>query len=786
MGDKQLPRIAPLVSPFTGYTAQARQAEEMLPKDIQKIEGINEAVSVYYDQYQAPHINAANDSDLLFIQGYLTAKDRLWQMEFISYAASGRLSEIVGDATLEFDRMQRRIGLPKAAEENLEFIMKDSESMQIVNAYTAGVNAYIKQLQPRDYPIEYKLMDYAPEEWTPYKSVLLIKYMAKMLTSKEYDFELTNILNKYNREIIEILHPDFPKSGDNAPVIPLSYIDTVVIKNKDTLRTVDSKEVYASNKYEKDPPYLGSNNWAVDGEHSHTGRPILSNDPHLGLQIPSIWYQVQLTTPNDNVYGVTIPGAPGVIIGFNEYIAWGVTNGAMDVKDWYKITYKNDKREFYNGGGQWKATKKVIEEIKIKGQETLFDTVIYTEYGPVTYDRGFFQDHGTTPLALRWTALDTGNELKTFRLLCSAKNYQDYKTALKYYKCPEQNFVFASKNGDIALWQNGKVPIKSKDQGKFIMDASDENSKWHGFIPFEDLPHILNPERGYVSSANQQATDSTYPYYYHGIYQYYRNRRINKVLSSKSKFGIADMMKLQSDNYNLLAEEVLEWLLPYLDTVGNKESVVIEEFKKWDLYNEPESKGAVAFEIFWDELLELTWDEFNEQEPGQVQPNYYNSNNFLQEHRDHIFIKNKSKGINSFKALIYKSIDAADSIYHAFEQGNNPVRWDEFKGTKARHWARIDAFNSKPLMNGGNKNIVNATSGTHGPSWRMIVALGDEIEAYGVYPGGQSGNPASRNYDNYSPLWEKGEYLELKFITNAKQVDEWEMETLNYYPQKND
>ncbi|MEX0812295.1 MAG: penicillin acylase family protein [Chitinophagales bacterium] len=785
MGDKQLPRIAPILSPFTGYSVQVQQAEEKLATEIQKIDGLKAAVSIYYDEWQVPHINAGNELDLIYMQGYHTAKDRLWQMEFISYAAAGRLSEIVGNATLEFDRMQRRIGLPQAADENLTFILKDKKSAEILNAYTAGVNAYINQLEPRDYPIEYKLLDYAPEQWAPIKSVLLIKYMAKMLSSKEYDFEFTNALNQFGKEIIEVLYPNFPLVEDNDPVIPLSYKDSVIIKGEDTLRTSSNKEVYVSNEHEKAPPYLGSNNWAVDGENSVTGSPILCNDPHLQLQIPSIWYQMQLTAPGVNVYGVTIPGAPGIIIGFNENIAWGVTNGAMDVKDWYKIIYKDNSREFYNSGGQWVKTKKHIEEIKIKGQETLFDTLIYTEFGPVTYDRGFFQDKGTTPLALRWTALDYGNELKTFIQLNKAKSYAGYKAALKHYNCPSQNFVFASKSGDIALWQRGKLPIRRKDQGKFIQEADQLNSQWQGFIPFEDVPHVYNPKRGFVSSANQHATDSTYPYPYHGIYQYYRNRRINDILRSKEQFRIADMMQLQNDNYNLLAEEVMEWLLPYLDTIESPESEVIEQLKTWDYFNHAESKAAVAFEIFWNTLYELTWDELLKEDAGLTAPAFYYSNNFLKNHSSHPFIKNKAKNISNFEELILMAIQESDLAYSEFENENSKVRWDQYKGTKARHWARIEPLHSQPLMNGGNKHIVNATSGTHGPSWRMIVALGDEIEAYGIYPGGQSGNPASRYYDNYSPLWEKGKYIELKFITRAEQVDKWKMETVNYYPAKN-
>jgi penicillin amidase len=782
MGDKNLPRIAPFLSPFTGYSVQAKQAEAKRNDETQKIDGIKEAVSIHYDDHQVPHISANSNWDLYFAQGYATAKDRLWQMDFISYASAGRLSEIVGTATLEFDQMQRRLGLPQAAKENIDFFKSDEGSMEVINAYSAGVNAYINSLKPRDYPIEYKLLDYAPETWTPEKSALLIKYMAKMLTSREHDFELTNAIDKFGKELFETLYPTFPPAKDNDPVIPLSYTDSVRIIKGDTLRTTIFEEKYASHELEKDPPYLGSNNWAVDGAHSASGSPILCNDPHLRLQVPSIWYQTQLISPEVNVYGVTIPGAPGIIIGFNENIAWGVTNGAMDVKDWYKVVFKDDTREEYNLGGVWKKTEKRIEEIKIKGQESLFDTILYTELGPITYDRNFSKSENKSPMALRWVALDHGNEMKAFYLLNRAKGYEDYKEALKHYNCPEQNFVFASKNGDIALWQRGKIPIRRKDQGKFVQEAADPNSKWAGFIPAEDMPHVLNPERGFVSSANQHATDSTYPYNYHGIYQFYRNRRINDVLGSKEKFRIADMMQLQSDNYNLLGEEVLKWTLPYMDSIGaGKDSEVFKLLADWDFFNNPDSKGAIAFELFWNELHTLTWDEFLGEKSGFVAPNFYYTNRFLQKQPGNYLVENKSENINNVEELLTKALANADKAYTEVES-DKKQDWSHYKSTQAQHWARIAPFYSQKLLNGGNKHIVNATSSTHGPSWRMIVHLKEETEAYGIFPGGQSGNPASKHYDNYSPLWEKGEYLSLKFVTKPEHFEAWDFTTLNFFP----
>src|SRR5690606_35126362 len=367
-------------------------------------------------------------------------------------------------------------------------------------------------------------------------------------------------------------------------------------------------------------PDVGSNNWAVSGSRTATGAPILCNDPHLDTSLPSIWYAVHLNGPGFNVMGVSIPGAPGAIIGFNDSIAWGVTNAQRDLVDWYKITYQNERREHYLLDGEWRPTEKKIEEIVVRGGATVYDTVIYTHWGPVPYDRNFRGDEGLNDYAFRWIAHDPSKEATTFYKLNRAKNYSDFMEALDHYASPAQNFVFASVSGDIAIRIQGKFPARRKDEGKFVLDGSKSSNGWTAFIPFEQNIMEKNPSRGFVSSANQYPVDSTYPSFITATeFEAYRNRRINNVLRRLNSVTVTDMMRLQNDNYNLHAAETLPFLLNQLaiDTAALRDEgpegiALIKAYHKlatWDYFNDKDSEGASYFQAWWDDFYPRLWDE---------------------------------------------------------------------------------------------------------------------------------------------------------------------------------
>ena len=332
-----------------------------------QLKGLKEGVTVHYDEHLIPHIFAENDSDLYFAQGYITAKHRLWQMEFQTHAAAGRISELIGRAAVDFDKLQRRKGMVFGAENALAKMKEDPKTTQYVMAYADGVNAYIAQLNDADLPAEYKLLDYRPEAWTAKKTALLLMYMTDMLAGGDSDLEYTNFLRKYGKERFDLLYPDFFDTID--PVIPKerdwSEWEVVPHEIPEGELPLDS----IPETLEKPDPDNGSNNWAVAPEKSYSGNAVLANDPHLGLKLPSIWYAMQLATPEKNTYGVSLPGALGIIIGFNNNISWGATNATRDVKDWYKIEFTDASRNTYRHDGKSKNTTKRIEEIKVRNND---------------------------------------------------------------------------------------------------------------------------------------------------------------------------------------------------------------------------------------------------------------------------------------------------------------------------------------------------------------------------------------------------------------------------------
>ncbi|MEO6757894.1 MAG: penicillin acylase family protein, partial [Saprospiraceae bacterium] len=456
LGDKSLPPLGVFFNPFSGFWKNAEPATGFSLKNA-RIPNLSGQVEVSYDDLFVPHIFAGNARDAAMVQGYVTAANRLWQMDITTRKAAGRLSEVLGERTLAIDRLTRRRGMMYAAERDLQGWAKSPETMQLLTSYTAGVNAYLDQLAPADYPIEFKLLNYQPEPWSELKTALVIESMAENLSSAESDLAATNTLAMLGKANFDLLFPELdtnqhaiiPDTGqwkDLQVVLPgIPAATGPTSGNKPNQPT----GYFSQTENEDDiiDPYLkGSNNWAVSGARTQSHHPILANDPHLNLTLPSIWYQVQIHTPEQNCYGVSLPGVPGVVIGFNEDIAWGVTNVSHDVSDWYQIKWTNPERSTYDLDGEIREVQKRIETIGIKGRPSLVDTVRYTVWGPVTHD--FEPGHPLFDCALRWVSHDVPDpqELGLFLILNAGKNYSDYKRAIASFDCPAQNFVFATRS----------------------------------------------------------------------------------------------------------------------------------------------------------------------------------------------------------------------------------------------------------------------------------------------------------------------------------------------------
>lgn len=770
------PAIGKFFDPYNGFWQNAENTIHFKDLDL-NIDGLRDKVEVYFDDRLVPHIFAKNNEDLYFMQGYVTAKNRLWQMEIATHNAAGRICEVAGKSALKNDRLSRRIGLGFGAENSKAFIEKDPESNDLIRAYCAGVNAYIKTLKPRDYPLEYKLLGYGPEEWTPLKVGLMLKNMANMLSVYEYDIENTNFVSKYGEDQFHYLYPERdsfsdyiipkgtkwgfgPDSTFKAPANE-SAPKGEKISNMDH----DWGEESYDRVIEKPKELNGSNNWAVSGSKTKSGKPLLCNDPHLQLNLPSIWYEMHLVSPDMNVYGATLPGAPCVISGFNDSIAWGVTNGGRDVRDWFKITFKDESHDEYLVDGKWEKIQRRIEHIKIKGGKEFRDTVLYTRYGPIVFDKSFGDVKSKQYLAMKWTAHQGSNEFKTFFLLNKGKNYDNYLDALTNYSCPTQNFVFAARNGDIAIKEQGSTPITKM----FVTDGSKSENDWHQFIPTAHNPTVKNPERGFVSSANQFPVDETYPYpvTHVGIYEDTRAMRINKLLDVADKMDVDYMKKMQSDNYNVQASLTLPTLLRVIDRskLKGEELDALQALDKWNYMDNKDSKATVYYEAWNDEFQSMLWDEMADPSLPMRRPNVFKTAYFIREDSTSAFYDNQQTGEKETREMIVlQSFDKAMSrLKDKYGSLASIKDWGTHKATMVHHMSpALDAFSRMNAYCGGNRGIINATSHEHGPSWRMIVDFGD-MKAYCLYPGGQSGNPGSKFYDDMIDKWANGEYYVAKF-----------------------
>lgn len=770
-----LPPFGTLLSPFTGIWQQLQtpKAPSAHP------EGLREQAEVVFDKHGVPHIYARNAYDMYFLQGYLTARDRLWQMEFQTHAAAGRLSEIIGgnEGLVNYDREMRRTGMVFAARNSLKAMNEDPQTREALEAYAQGVNAWISELTPTTLPLEYKLLDYKPENWTPLKSALLLKYMARDLAMGNRDLEYTNALRAFGDSIFQLLYPT--RLVDEPVIENVAGWDFDPVILPDTLSRSFLEKSIKKPLIDSPPPEWGSNNWAVSASKTANGNPILCGDPHLGLSLPSLWYQIHLHAPDCDVGGVSLPGAPAVIIGFTDSIAWSPTNATRDVVDWYHITFEDSTRDRYWYDGEWRFTKTRIEEIRRRGEEPLYDTVSYTHFGPVVYDRSFASETGEAEgLAMRWIAHDSSNELRTFIKLNRAKNYTDYRNAIRTYRCPAQNFAFAAAQGDIAMSVQGKFPLRYPDQGKFILDGRYPQNEWPGYIPNEHNPHQKNPERGYVSSANQYPVDSTYPYYvFHYSYETYRNRVLNRTLDTLDSITVQDMMALQNNNFGYKAYESLPFLLRQLDqaALSAEQQEAAKLLQNWDFDYAPQAKAPPYFEAWWEQLENRAWDEFASDTFALYKPKDVVLYRLLRDTtRFSVFDRRETPETETGTDLIRESFRfAVDSVIGTWQQENDSLSWAAYKGTEIRHIARVSGLGTEHLPIGGYRSILNAASEHHGPSWRMVVELTPEgPNAWGIYPGGQSGNPGSPFYDNLVSDWARGGYHPVPFTKTPDVVPE--------------
>ncbi len=763
-GESRLPALGTFLNPYEG--ALRSNDTDYWDHDVD-LPGLRAPVEVYYDERLVPHIYASSLADLYYVQGFVQAQHRLFQFDITARAAEGRLSEVLGARTRDFDLTRRRIGGGALADKIDSLWRQDPEAYEAVSRYAEGVNAYIASLRPVDYPIEYKLLDFAPSEWSPRSTALVAINMAYTLNFSQDDVAATRIRDRFGLAAYDFL---FPKRTDSdAPIIPagteFSREDTALLN---AIRRYDSRALPllgdatpVRTGLEPSVKGIGSNNWVVGPRRTASGSPLLANDPHLGLTLPSIWFESELHAEGLHVHGVSLPGVPGITIGFNEDCAWGVTNVGHDVLDWHEVKYTDAARTRHETGpGTTAPVLRRVERIKVRGEDDLVDSVMVTAYGPIVYTD---TSDARAGLAMDWLTLrqPSAGAIRAFLRLNTAADLADFVAASREYEWPAQNMIFADRAGDIALRISGTLPRELPRQGEFVRTVGEPAAT--GYLSAAQNPLAVNPPQGYLASANQVSTAADYPYPYRGGFDHHRGRRINQLLSNTTGATVADMKRFQLDDYGLLAAETAPLLLELVQREGLETRALglLAALEPWRYRYEAEAFAPVIFEVWFDEVERRTWDEFTplQRDGGSMRPAGWRLTQLLLEDPgSNWFDDQATTDRETAAAIVTEALVAVTPRLDSLNQVDG-YAWADLNAPAVTHLTRIPAFSRAGLRIGGRGGALNAQTSSTGPSWRMIVDLAGAPRGEVVYPGGQSGRPGHPHYDDFLDVWAAGEYF---------------------------
>ena len=749
-------------------------------KDL-KLSGLIADVTVLRDSFAIPHIYAENEHDLYLAVGYAMAQDRLWQMDLLRRVTQGRLSEILGNELVDADMLFRSLRFTEKS--GKVFGAADVNMRSCVESFAEGVNQFIRQAGT-NLPPEFGILGYKPEPWLPEHSLNLIGYMAwDLSTGWTSEVLLDQMRQKLGADLSKYMLPDID-SVHKTVIYPDFKLDKstaeVLTKLSNTTSIVDELGLDA---------FQGSNNWAVAGKKSTTGKPLLANDKHLGLNIPGIWYQMHQVIPGKlNVTGVVLPGQPMVIAGHNDSIAWGFTNVMTDDADFYQETINPQNPDQYKLNGAWKDLIKVEEKIRIKGGDSILRVNRFTHRGPIVSELKSLKDK---VLSMKWLGNENSNEIKSVYLLNRASNWTDFRNALRTFVSVNQNAVYVDVRGNIGLQSAIGIPIREGNR-TLVYPGDTTRYDWKGLVPFEELPYTYNPECGYVASANCKTAPADYPYYISDWYILpYRMNRIVEMLKEKEKFSAEDFKRMQGDQKSKLAEKFIHYFLSHLASksdLSEPEKTVYELMKNWDYTMLKERAEPLIFEK-WYYLtgVNLVKDQMDSLLLSQFVGQKIFFENFMENMRiapsnawaDDIKTKSVTETFGDIIGLSFQQTVGELSS----EFGADPAGWKwgnphtitlAHPLSKVRILDRVFNLNRGPYSVGGSfhtvspyENPMNKYSEVkHGASERHIFDAGNWDRSLTVIPTGTSGIPASKHYCDQTESYVTNKYHS-DFVTRA-------------------
>lgn len=745
-----------------------------------RLRGLDGPVDVYRDSFGVPHLYASTVHDLYMAQGYVHAQDRFWQMEFWRRIGSGRLSEILGEATLEQDKFIRTVGWHRTAAQELEAVGEAERSM--LESYAAGVNAYL-QAHRGKLALEFTILGltgvrYEPEPWTPLNTLTWAKVMAWDLGgNRSEELKRAQIVAELGSSAIATLMPGYPQ---NFPVILPASASAA------SLQAI-SAAAFGGLAFGSGPE-VGSNNWVVAGSRTVTGGPLLANDPHLSIQMPSIWYEVGLHCEPQgpdcslNVVGASFAGVPGVVIGHNDRIAWGVTNLGPDVQDLFIERVNPENPNQYEFAGEWRDMDLIREEIQVAGREQpVILTVRTTMHGPIINDVaggiGAEWDFGWQPLAFRWTALDPGTLLESLRMLNYAQGWEQFRQALALWDVPSQNFVYADVDGNIGYQAPGRIPIRAAGDGSVPVPGWTGEYEWIGLIPFDDLPRAFNPPEGFLATANNAVVGSDYRYFLSMDWDPgYRARRLVDLLQADDTVSPLDMQAIQRDSSPLYAQELLHYFLA-LQPEENRLAQALDLLRSWDGRAVRDSGGAALFEALRWNLVDVIFeDELSEQlltnARGELQ---IAAARLLDDPEAAWFDDTRTEEVEgSDQALRAALVRAVDQLTELLGKDMARWRWGDLHAATFKNqslgqsgiWPIERIFNRGPVEVDGSIGTLNNTAYDLGvdyavetvPSYRQIIDLQDFSRSLSIHTTGQSGHAYHPHYDDMIDAWRNFQY----------------------------
>jgi penicillin amidase len=728
------------------------------------VSGITEDVEIIRDGYGVPHIYAQNEPDLYFALGYAMAQDRFWQMEFQRRLGQGRLAEIFGEELLEVDRYFRLMTAGWTHQP------VSDEYAFITNSFADGVNAYLETHSDR-LPIEFKILRYTPEPWAP-EDYLAISKVVNWGLSQGWRVDVTagKILDKVGETKFKEAFPAWPSGS------PVIVPEGAQISAK--LADAILKSLSRIEKQVNLPAPGASNNWVVAGSRSVGGKPILANDPHLMLTNPSIWWEAHLVCPTINVSGFTMAGAPGIAMGRNRHVAWGVTNVMVDDVDFFIEKLNPDNTRQYRYQGRWEDMQVIKETIRIKGKDPLKLDIGLTRHGPILVEEKAGPE--LTAIAVKWAFTDGLQSAKALYLLAKSANTHEVALALKYWELPSQNFVFADTGGNIGYWCCATIPIRSKGDGLLPVPGWNGDYEWQGYVPFETRPHLINPEQGYIASANNKVTVKNYP---HFISHYWepvdRITRIHQLLKTTQKLSVEDVKQMQQDLFSGLASEVTPVILRALEK-GSADANVQKARRilaDWDFKMGKDSVAACLFEMTFMHMLE---NIFKDELGFELYEQYLKTSVFPPRAIRQLVRNGASTWFDDVNTTDTETME--DIIFQSVKQTIGQLK-DEFGDDMTQwEWGKIHTltfehplgkkkpldriFNIGPFQVGGSRQTVNMKLYSYekpynailGASYRMIVDFSDMDVANHVLPTGESGQLGSPHHKDQIDLYLNGQY----------------------------